>query len=157
MLMLAGPMTHPSTPPGLERLRMLRTIQIHPPPVVAFLGLELVEVGEGAATFEMQAQPHHHNPMGTVHGGILCDLGDAAMGTAMGTTVEDGETFTTIELKANFFKPVREGRLRAEARVVKRSRSIGYLECNVTDASGSLVCRLGSTCMMLRGEAAKGR
>ena len=45
-------------------------------------------------------------------------------------------------------------RLRASARVVKRSRSLGYLECDVVDREGSLVCRLGSTCMVLRGEAA---
>jgi uncharacterized protein (TIGR00369 family) len=75
----------------------------------------------------------------------------------MASTLEPGESFTTVELEANFFKPVWKGRLRATARVVKRSRSLGYLECDILDGGGSLVCRLGSTCMVLRGEAAQGR
>ncbi len=41
--------------------------------------------------------------------------------------------------------------------MVKRPRQLGYLECDIGDAKGSLVCRLGSTCMVLRGEAAEGR
>ena len=99
----------------------------------------------------------HANPMGTLHGGVLCDLGDLTMGTAVGSTLGRGETFTTIELKVNFFKPVRDGRIEATARIVKRTRSVCFVECDVVDAKGSLVARLGSTCMILRGEQAAGR
>jgi uncharacterized protein (TIGR00369 family) len=63
-----------------------------------------------------------HNPMGTLHGGVYCDLADAAMGYAYASTLAEGETFTTVELKINFFRPVRKGRLTAEARVVKAGR-----------------------------------
>ena len=101
--------------------------------------------------------PQHANPMGTVHGGVLCDLADAAMGLAHASTLGEGETFTRLELKINFLKPVWSGRLTATGRVVKHGRTIGLVECDVRDDDGHLVARASSTCMTLRGEAAVGR
>jgi uncharacterized protein (TIGR00369 family) len=95
--------------------------------------------------------------MGTLHGGILCDVADGAMGTAYASLLEEGETFTTLELKINFLKPVRAGRLTAVGTVLKSGRTVGLAECRVTDESGSLVAHATSTCMTLRGEAAEGR
>ncbi|NJL28304.1 MAG: PaaI family thioesterase, partial [Thermoanaerobaculia bacterium] len=109
------------------------------------------------AVFELDAGPQHANPMGTLHGGVLCDVGDAAMGTAIGSTLVEGESFTTLELKANFFKPVWQARLTATARIVKKTRTIAMIECDVSDEGGSLVARMSSTCMILRGEQAHGR
>jgi uncharacterized protein (TIGR00369 family) len=129
----------------------------NPPPVARLIGFEVIEARDGRAVFEMDASDRHYNPMGTMHGGVLCDLGDAAMGVAMASTLDAGESFTTIELKVNFFKPVRRAHLTASARMVRRSKSLGYLECDVVDEGGSLVARLASTCMVLRGDAAKGR
>jgi uncharacterized protein (TIGR00369 family) len=74
--------------------------------------------------------------MGTLHGGIYCDLADAAMGYAYAARMPEGETFTTVELKINFFRPVRQGRLTAEARVVKAVSTLGYVECDVKDDAG---------------------
>jgi len=96
-------------------------------------------------------------PMGTLHGGILCDLADAAMGMAMATTLEDEETFTTLDLTSKYCKPVWRARLVASAVVVKRTRQLGLIECDVVDESQSLVAKVWSTCMVLRGEEAKGR
>ena len=114
-------------------------------------------VGPGSAVFEMEAGPQHANPMGTVHGGILCDLADAAMGIAYASTLEEGESFTTLELKINFLKPVWKARLRAEARLVRRGRTVGMVECDVLDEGGSLVARASSTCLTLSGKMAAGR
>lgn len=128
------------------------------PPIARTIGFRPVEVGEGQAVFVLEADMERHaNPMGTLHGGVLVDVGDAAMGFAMASTLADAESFTTIELKINFFKPVWKGTLRASARMIKRSRTLGYLECEVVDAGGALVAKLASTCMVLRGEAAAGR
>ena len=71
--------------------------------------------------------------------------------------LERGESFTTLELKINFMKPVWKAHLRAEGKVVKRGRTVGLVECDVFDDKGSLVARASSTCLTLRGEAAKGR
>jgi uncharacterized protein (TIGR00369 family) len=121
-----------------------------PPPVARLLGLVLKAVEPGRAVFEMQADERHHNPMGTLHGGIYCDLADAAMGYAYAATLGEGETFTTVELKINFFRPVRQGKLTAEARVVKAGNTLAYVECDVKDQAGRLVARAASTCMKLR-------
>ena len=58
--------------------------------------------------------------MGTLHGGILCDVADAAMGMAFASTLAPEESFTTVELKINFFRPVWQAPLRAEGTVVQR-------------------------------------
>lgn len=95
--------------------------------------------------------------MGTLHGGVLCDIADAAMGIAYACTLKEDESFTTLEMKINFLKPVWKARLRAAGRVVKQGRTIGLVECDVTDDKQELVARASSTCMTLRGEQARGR
>lgn len=126
-------------------------------PVAELVGAFPVSYGEGKAVFEMEAGRRHHNPMGTVHGGILCDIADAAMGFAFATTLGPGESFTTLELKINFLRPVFEGKLTAAAQVVHRGKTVGMVECQVSNAEGKVVARVSSTCSVLRGEAASGR
>jgi uncharacterized protein (TIGR00369 family) len=129
-----------------------------PPPVARLIGMRLVEIGDGEARFELEADPERHaNPMGTLHGGILCDMADAAMGCAYASRLGEGESFTTLELKINFLKPVWSGLLTARARVVRGGRTIGLVECDVLDEAEALVARASSTCMTLRGELAAGR
>jgi uncharacterized protein (TIGR00369 family) len=129
----------------------------HSPPVGVLLGFETVSLEPGRAVLTMEAGPRHANPMGTLHGGVLCDLGDAAMGYAFAGTLSPGESFTTLELSVNYLKPVWEGELTATGEVAKGGRTVGLVECDVTDADGSIVARLKSTCLKLRGEAASGR
>jgi len=95
--------------------------------------------------------------MGTVHGGILCDVADAAMGIAFVTTLQPDESFTTMSLTINFFRPVWEARLRFDAHVVNRSKNTGDVECEVSDADGKLIAKAMSTCTVLRGDHAKVR
>ena len=134
----------------LEFAQKLRRGEAPPPPVGRLLGLVLKAVEPGRAVFELQADGRHHNPLGTLHGGIFCDLADAAMGFAYAATLGEGETFTTIELKINFLRPVRKATLTAEAKVVKAGGTVGYVECDVKDQTGKLVARAASTCMKLR-------
>lgn len=79
------------------------------------------------------------------------------MGLAFASTLKAQETFTTLELKINFLRPVRTARLRAEATVVNRGRKVGYIECSVTDERERLVAKAVSTCLILRGSQAVGR
>jgi len=95
--------------------------------------------------------------MGTLHGGVLCDIADASVGLAYAANLDEGESFTTLELKINFLKPVWKARLSAIGRVVKRGRTVGLVECDITDENGSLIARASSTCLTLRGEQAQGR
>jgi uncharacterized protein (TIGR00369 family) len=119
--------------------------------------MRVVSVERDQAVVELDATPAHASPLGTLHGGVFCDIADYAMGMAWLSGVRDGETFTTIELKINFFRPFRTGKLTAEAEVIRRGRTIGYVECDVKDAAGKLLARSSSTCMTLRGEQAIGR
>jgi uncharacterized protein (TIGR00369 family) len=123
---------------------------VPPPPIARLLGFVLTAIEPGHAVFQMEADERHHNPMGTLHGGVYCDLADAAMGYAYAATLGEGETFTTIEMKINFLRAVRKATLTAEARVVKAGRTLGYVECEVKDQTGKLVAKAASTCMKLR-------
>jgi uncharacterized protein (TIGR00369 family) len=126
-------------------------------PVARLIGFEAKEIGEGRATVILAAGPQHANPMGTLHGGILCDIADAAMGIAFASTLTAEESFTTVELKINFFRPVWQAMLRAEGTVVNRGRTVGYAECTITDEENRLVAKAACTCMVLRGQKAAGR
>ena len=144
-------------PRPLDHLRMIQRGQAPPPPVATLVGFTLAAVEPGRAVVELEAASRHANPMGTVHGGILCDIADAAMGIAYASSLEDGETFTTLELKINFLKPVWTGKLVATGHVVKGGRTVGLVECDVVDDKERLVARATSTCMTLRDEHAVGR
>src|SRR5215218_410306 len=128
-----------------------------PAPVARLVGFDVISVKPGEAVVELQTSEKHANPMGTVHGGILCDIADAAMGIAYAANLNEGESFTTLELKINFLKPVWNARLRATARVVKQGQTVGLVESDVTDDKDRLVARATSTCMTLRGDKAQGR
>src|SRR5580704_1912832 len=154
MTTIAPPLT---IRPVLERLRAVVRGELPLAPVAGLVGFTLAAVAEERATIEMEAGPQHANPLGTLHGGILCDIADAAMGLAYATMLAEGETFTTIELKINFLKPIWTGKLRAEGRVVKRGRTVGLVESDVFDTKSSLVARASSTCLTLRGADANGR
>lgn len=127
------------------------------PPVAKLIGFEISAMEPDRAVVELNADGRHANPLGTLHGGVLCDIADAAMGIAFATGLGPGESFTTLELKINFLRPVRQARLRAEGRVVRRGNTVGLVECDVLDEEARLVARASSTCMTLRGEAARGR
>jgi uncharacterized protein (TIGR00369 family) len=124
--------------------------RLQPAPVAELVGFRLASFEAGVARVEMEAGPRHHNPMGTVHGGILCDLADAAMGVAFAATLEEGESFATLQLSASYLRPVREGKLVATARVVQRGRTAGHVEAEVADEEGKPVARFAATCAVIR-------
>jgi uncharacterized protein (TIGR00369 family) len=126
-------------------------------PIAELIGFTIGEIGEGRAVGSYQPGPQHANPMGTLHGGVLCDLADAAMGMAFVSTLQADESFTTMDLHIHFFRPVWKAQLRAEARVIQRGKNAGYIECEVQDENEKLVAKASSRCMVLRDDAAKGR
>ena len=126
-------------------------------PIGELIGFSVSEAGDGRAVVNLKSGPQHFNPMGTLHGGVLCDIADTAMGFAFASTLADGESFTTVELKINYLRPVREAQLRAEGRVVQRGKTVGYVESDVFDENDKLVAKSSSTCLVLRGDQAVGR
>jgi uncharacterized protein (TIGR00369 family) len=126
-------------------------------PIGELVGIRFDAVDEGRAVFSLAAGPQHANPMGTLHGGIVCTLADFAMGMAFASTLEDGETFTTLELKVNFLRPVWSGTLTATGTVSSAGKQVGLVVCDVVDGQGRAVAYATSTCMKLRGDRAEGR
>src|SRR5262249_32949060 len=141
----------------IDRIERWLIGEAPPPPIAQLIGFRLTAIEPGEAIIEFEAGEAHANPMGTLHGGVLCDVADAAMGLAFAATLDEGESFTTLELKINFLKPVWKARLKAIGRDIKRGRGIGLVESDRPAEGGSLVARASSTCMILRGAQAQGR
>jgi uncharacterized protein (TIGR00369 family) len=141
----------------LDGMQRLLRGEVPPPPAATRIGMRLASFEDGAAVVELEADASHANPMGTVQGGILAALADAAMGWAYMTTLGEGESYATLEIKMNYLRPVRQGHLEARARLRHAGRTVGLLECDVVGEGGKAVAYAVSTCMTLRGGAAEGR
>lgn len=146
-----------ASPTILAHMQRMLAGEVPAPAAARLIGFTMDSIEPGRAVFSMQADERHANPMGTLHGGILCDLADAAMGCAWGSTLGEGESYTTVELKINFMRPVWRATLTAEGRVIGGGRTVGLTECRVTDEQGRLVAHATSTLLTLRGDAAQGR
>ena len=122
-----------------------------PPPVAELIGLEFHGAADGRSRMSLEAGERHTNPMGTVHGGILCDLADAAMGTAWASQLEDGETFTTLELKINYTRPLRRevGPVRCVGTVIHIGSRVATSEARVVDAAGKIYAHGTTTCILV--------
>ena len=159
--------------PEIDKLPVLEYLQKHvegsltenhtthmkyPTAISQTLDIRIIEVGAGVATVEIEADSDvHGNQQGTVHGGLICELADAAIGTAHSTLMGEGESFTTIELKINFFRPVLKSKLRASAKPIQSGRTITCYTCEIIRDDNKLVAMVTSTVMNLRGERALGR
>ena len=82
-----------------------------PSPATKTLGIKILELSEGRSLVEMMVDPIYHNMSATMHGGIMADIADAAMGIAIATTISPEEDFTTMEMKISFFRPHIKGPL----------------------------------------------
>lgn len=122
------------------------------------LGFRLCDVGEGFACLELEADAAlHGNQQGTVHGGLLAELADAAIGTAHSTRIQEGETFTSIDLRISFYRPIWQSLLRATAQSVQYGKTISHYQCEIVREDGKPVALAAGTMMTLRGIAALGR
>lgn len=134
------------------------TFMTYPTAISKTLGFKITEIDVGSATIEVETDPlKHGNQQGTVHGGFLCELADAAIGTAHSTLMGEGESFASIELKINFFRPVWKETLKAVAKPVQSGKTVSCYVCEIYKDNEKLVASVTSTVMTLRGDKAKGR
>jgi len=126
-------------------------IDIPVAPIAELVGFDLVELGEGRASFELDPGERHYNPLGTVHGGIAATLLDSAMGVAVHTTLGEGQTYTTLELKVNYVRAITEetGRVVATGSVIHRGGRVATAEARLSDANGKLLAHGTSTCLIM--------
>jgi len=135
---------------GLDFLRQLAAGERPGPPIASLLGMTLAEVEHGRAVFTLTPDESMFNPIGAVHGGIVCTLLDSALGCALHTTLPAGRGYTSVEIKVSYLKAVRpaSGLLTATGRVVRSGARVGFTEGEVTDASGAIVATATSTLLL---------
>jgi uncharacterized protein (TIGR00369 family) len=138
---------------GIELLRAMAAGELPPPPIAQTLGFRGFEVGEGTATFMIEPSEFHYNPIGSVHGSLALALLDSAMGCAVHTTLPTGVGYTTLEVKANFVRPLtaRTGLISCTGTVVHAGRTVATAEGRVVDADGKLYAHGTSTLLILNG------
>jgi uncharacterized protein (TIGR00369 family) len=136
---------------GKELLQAIVEGRLPQAPISKTMSFWLVEVGDGFAAFEGEPGADLLNPMGVVHGGWALTLIDSVTACAGHSLLPAGSTYTTVETKGNFSKPITlaTGRVRADARVVSRGRQIVSCEAKVSDKGGRVLAHGTSTLMVL--------
>ena len=111
-------------------------------PIGVHLGFRVTAVRKGRVTIELDVRPHHANAIGTLHGGVLCDIADAAMALSHATNMAAEETFTTLELKINYVRPLRHevGEVRCEAFVIHAGNRTAIAEAPPKFANACAGC-----------------
>ncbi len=136
---------------GLEVMRRMAAGELPQPPIAQTLGFRLVEAERGRAVFECQPAEFHYNPIGTVHAGLASTLLDSAMGCAFVTMLDALVGWTTLELKANFTRPLtaKTGVVRCVGTVVHPGRTVATTEARIEDGEGRLYAHGTSTILVL--------
>jgi uncharacterized protein (TIGR00369 family) len=141
---------HGMTLPGIDYLRAMVSGDVPPPPIAQLLQFSLAEAEPGRVVFTCTPDASAYNPIGAVHGGLVCTLLDSVAGCAVHSTLAAGRGYTSIEIKVSYLKPVRveSGRLTAVGTVVKNGSRVAFAEGVVTDASGAVVATATSTLLV---------
>jgi uncharacterized protein (TIGR00369 family) len=136
---------------GLEVMQLIASGELPPPPIAALLGMDIVEVGDGFATFTLEPDSRMLNPIGSVHGGIAATLLDSCMGCAVHTTLPPGVGYTTAQLNLHYLRSMQPGmgRVRATGTVLHRGRKQSTAEAKLVDERGRLLAHGTTTCLIL--------
>ena len=136
-------------PDGLQQVRDLLARGAQPP-IGRTLDFSLVEVERGRAVFEGTPDERHYNPMGGVHGGYAATLLDSACGIAVHSMLKPNQSFTTLELKVAYHRPMTKdtGPVRAEGKVIKVGSRAAFAEGRITDHQGRLYATATSTLLV---------
>ncbi|HEU0101917.1 MAG TPA: PaaI family thioesterase [Mycobacteriales bacterium] len=135
---------------GLEHLRGVAAGTLPPPPIAGLMGFALVAVEEGEVMFTCVPDESAYNPIGVVHGGLVCTLLDSVCGCAVQSLLPQGVGYTSLEIKVSYLRPVRadSGVLTARGRVPRPGRRASFAEGDVRTADGKVVATASSTCLV---------
>ena len=114
-----------------------------------WVGLSLEKLDSGYAEVALDLQPHHLNPGGLAHGGIVATLLDISIGIALRTQLPAGWTHVTVHLDVQYLEAANQGRVVAQGRAVRSSGKVTYGESDLVHSDGRLLAR-GSATMMPR-------
>jgi uncharacterized protein (TIGR00369 family) len=136
---------------GLQYFKRMVAGEVPPPPMLALLGIRLIEAEEGRVVFTGTVAPEHYNGMGVAHGGYAATLLDSALGCCINTMMPPGKRFTTLELKINLTRPLTRdvGPVFCEAKVVHLGGRTATSEGRIVDGSGKLYAHGTTTCIVV--------
>jgi uncharacterized protein (TIGR00369 family) len=135
---------------GLDYIQAMVDGALPGPPISYLMNMDIVSVQPGQVVFTLDPDESMYNPIGAVHGGVMCTLLDSVTGCALHSTLPAGKGYTTVEIKVNYLKAVRlgSGVLTATGTVVKAGARVGFTEGVVTDASGAVVATATATLLV---------
>jgi uncharacterized protein (TIGR00369 family) len=135
---------------GLDYLRAIQRGELPPAPIGGLLQFDVAEVEEGRVTFTCRPDESAYNPIGVVHGGLVCTLLDSVCGCAAHSTLPLGKGYTSVEIKVSYLKAVRadSGLLTATGTLVRGGSRVAFTEGVVTDGSGAPVATASSTLLI---------
>jgi uncharacterized protein (TIGR00369 family) len=138
--------------PGLEFLQAIIDGRLPPPPIATLVGAELVSVADGEALFRCTPDESTYNPIGIVHGGLLCTLLDSAAGCAVHTRLPAGAGYGSIEIKVSFLEPLHAdaGEIEIRGRALRVGRRVAFAEAYARDAGGQLVGHATTSIAVIR-------
>jgi uncharacterized protein (TIGR00369 family) len=135
---------------GIDYLRAMVAGELPQPPIAGLMNFEIASADPGRVVFTCEPDESAYNPIGAVHGGLVCTLLDSVTGCAIHSTLPQGKAYTSVEIKVNYLKAVRlsSGPLTATGTVVKAGSRVGFAEGVVTDAGGAVVATATSTLLV---------
>lgn len=115
------------------------------------IGMEVVEVGQGAIRGRLELRPELWAPNGFLHAASIIALADTLCGFGCTASLPEGASgFTTVELKSNFLGTLREGAIACEATMVHGGRTTQVWDATVRDeATGRTIALFRCTQMVL--------
>ena len=143
---------------GFDYLTAMSRGELAGAPIGATLGFSQfpVRVESGKVTFSLQPEEFHYNPIGTVHGGVICTLLDSASACAVHSLLPAGTGYTSLELKVNFIRPVtaKSGLMHCVGTVINLGRRTAVAEAKLFDEAGKLHAHCTQTCLIMAPEPA---
>jgi uncharacterized protein (TIGR00369 family) len=135
---------------GIDYLQAMIDGALPPPPIAGLVGMQLVRAEPGTVVFTCEPDESAYNPIGAVHGGLVCTLLDSVAGCAVQSTLPQGRGYTSVEIKVSYLKAVRasSGLLTATGTLVKGGSRVAFAEGSVVDASGAVVATASSTLLV---------
>ena len=114
-----------------------------------WMGLSLVALGEGTSEVRLDLEPHHFNPGGIVHGGVLATLLDGCIGLALRTKLGMDKDHVTVDLNVQYISAMRAGALIGRGKAVRVGDRVSHGEAELTSQDGRLIAKGSATFLVI--------
>jgi uncharacterized protein (TIGR00369 family) len=135
---------------GFDFLTALANGDLPAAPIAALMGFRPVDVEVGRVSFVYTPDESTYNPIGVVHGGLVCTLADTVIGCAVHSSLAAGLGYTSIDLNVSYLRPVTStsGLVRATGTLTKPGRRVAFASAEIIDGDGKLVATATGSCLV---------